>query len=707
MAAIVENSSNSLDPNHSGGAVGDIPNDGTGVVKLDPWLEPFSEALRRRFSKTQDWIKTINDTEGGLEKFSRGAEKFGFNVDANNNIVYREWAPNATAAFLIGDFNNWDRNAHPMTKNDFGVFEITIPAKDGQPAIPHLSKVKISLNLPNGEHVDRLPAWIKYVTQDLSISPAYDAHFWNPPASETYKFKNSRPKKPASVRVYEAHVGISSPDQRVATYKEFTKNMLPRIKNLGYNVIQLMAVMEHAYYASFGYQINNFFAASSRYGTPEDLKELIDTAHGLGITMLLDVVHSHASKNVLDGINEFDGTDHHYFHGGGKGRHDQWDSRLFNYGHHEVMRFLLSNLRFWMDEYQFDGFRFDGVTSMLYVHHGMGTGFSGGYHEYFGADVDEEAVVYMMLANEMLHELYPEVITIAEDVSGMPALCLPLSLGGVGFDYRLAMAIPDMWIKILKELKDDEWDIGNICHTLTNRRHGEKTIAYAESHDQALVGDKTLMMHLCDAEMYTNMSTLSPLTPVIDRGMALHKMIRLVTHGLGGEGYLNFEGNEFGHPEWLDFPREGNNNSFWYARRQLNLTDDPLLRYKFLDHFDRLMNQTEAKYGWLHAPQAYISLKHEGDKVIVFERGGLVFIFNFHPTNSFSDYRIGIDVAGTYRVVLNTDSKDVGGHNRVDENTRFFTTPMEWNNRKNWTHIYIPCRTALVLALESTISQQS
>ncbi|KAJ4127264.1 alpha-1,4-glucan branching enzyme [Fusarium equiseti] len=707
MAAIVENSSNSLDPNQSNGAAGDIPNDGTGVVKLDPWLEPFSEALRRRYSKTQDWIKTINDTEGGLEKFSRGAEKFGFNVDASSNIVYREWAPNATAAYLIGDFNSWDRSAHPMKKNDFGVFEITIPAQNGQAAIPHNSKVKISLDLPSGEHVDRLPAWIKYVTQDLSVSPAYDARFWNPPASETYKFKNSRPKKPASARVYEAHVGISSPEQRVATYKEFTQNMLPRIKNLGYNVIQLMAVMEHAYYASFGYQINNFFAASSRYGTPEELKELIDTAHGMGITMLLDVVHSHASKNVLDGLNEFDGTDHQYFHGGGKGRHDQWDSRLFNYGHHEVMRFLLSNLRFWMDEYQFDGFRFDGVTSMLYVHHGMGTGFSGGYHEYFGADVDEEAVVYMMLANEMLHQLYPEVITIAEDVSGMPALCLPLSLGGVGFDYRLAMAIPDMWIKILKEVKDDEWDIGNICHTLTNRRHGEKTIAYAESHDQALVGDKTLMMHLCDAEMYTNMSTLSPLTPVIDRGMALHKMIRLVTHGLGGEGYLNFEGNEFGHPEWLDFPREGNNNSFWYARRQLNLTDDPLLRYKFLDHFDRLMNQTEAKYGWLAAPQAYISLKHEGDKVIVFERAGLVFIFNFHPTNSFSDYRIGIDVPGTYRVVLNTDHGDVGGHNRIDENTRFFTTPMEWNNRNNWTHVYIPARTALVLALESTISQQS
>lgn len=330
-------------------------------------------------------------------------------------------------------------------------------------------------------------------------------------------------------------------------------------------------------------------------------------------------------------------------------------------------------------------------------------GFSGGYHEYFGAGVDEEAVVYLMIANELIHDLYPESITVAEDVSGMPALCLPLSLGGVGFDYRLAMAIPDMWIKILKEKKDEDWDMANICWTLTNRRHGEKTIAYAESHDQALVGDKTLMMHLCDAELYTNMSVLAPLTPVIDRGMALHKMIRLLTHGLGGEGWLNFEGNEFGHPEWLDFPREGNNNSFWYARRQLNLTEDHLLRYKDLNEFDRHMNLTESKYGWLHASQAYISLKHEGDKVIVFERAGVVFIFNFHPTNSFSDYRIGVGAAGTYRVVLQTDRKEFGGHDRIDESTRFFTTPMEWNNRPNWTHVYVPSRTAMILALEETV----
>jgi len=700
MDPINQSSDNSI----AGHTANDIPNDGTGVIKLDPWLSPFKDALKSRYSKAQQWIKTIDDTEGGLDKFSRGYETLGFNVKPNGDIVYREWAQSALRAYLIGDFNNWNRDSHEMKKNQYGVFEITLPQQNGKPAIAHDSKIKISFVVPNHHaRQERIPAWITRVTQDLNVSPVYDARFWNPPKNERYTFKHPKPPKPKSARIYEAHVGISSPDPKVATYKEFTQNTLPRIHHLGYNVIQLMAIMEHAYYASFGYQINSFFAASSRYGLPDELKELIDTAHGMGITVLLDVVHSHASKNVLDGLNEFDGSDHLYFHEGARGRHELWDSRLFNYGHHEVLRFLLSNLRFWMDEYNFDGFRFDGVTSMLYTHHGIGTGFSGGYHEYFGPGVDEDGVVYLMIANEMLHSLYPDCITIAEDVSGMPALCVALSLGGIGFDYRLAMAIPDLYIKWLKEKEDIEWDMGALAFTLTNRRHGEKTIAYAESHDQALVGDKTIMFRLCDAEMYTNMSNLSEFTPTIERGMALHKMIRLITHGLGGEGYLNFEGNEFGHPEWLDFPREGNSNSFHYARRQFNLVDDPLLRYHFLNEFDSKMQWTEEKYGWLHSDQAYISLKNETDKVIVFERAGLLWIFNFHPTESFTDYRVGVEQGGTYRIVLNSDSKSFGGLDRVDESTRFFTTDFAWNDRKNFLQVYIPTRTAIVLALESTL----
>ncbi|KAL4800918.1 1,4-alpha-glucan-branching enzyme [Aspergillus venezuelensis] len=679
------------------------PSDGTGIIDLDPWLEPFRDAIKRRYNYVESWIKTVDEAEGGLEQFSRGYEKFGFNVSDNGDITYREWAPNAVEASLVGDFNNWDTTANPMTRNDFGVWEVALPASDGRAVISHDSKVKITLVTPSGERLYRIPAWIKRVVQDLNVSAIYDSVFWNPPKEQRYTFQHGRPKKPESLRIYEAHVGISSPETKVATYKEFTVNMLPRIKYLGYNAIQLMAIMEHAYYASFGYQVNNFFAASSRYGNPEDLKELVDTAHSMGLVVLLDVVHSHASKNVDDGLNMFDGSDHLYFHSGPKGQHELWDSRLFNYGNHEVLRFLLSNLRFWMEEYGFDGFRFDGVTSMLYTHHGIGTGFSGGYHEYFGPAVDDDGVMYLALANEMLHRLYPDCITVAEDVSGMPALCLPHSVGGVGFDYRLAMAIPDMYIKLLKEKSDADWDIGNLSFTLTNRRHGEKTIAYAESHDQALVGDKTLMMWLCDKEMYTHMSTLTEFTPIIERGMALHKMIRLVTHALGGEGYLNFEGNEFGHPEWLDFPRAGNNNSFWYARRQLNLTEDHLLRYKFLNEFDRSMQLTENKYGWLHAPQAYISLKHEGDKILVFERAGLLWIFNFHPTNSFTDYRVGVDKGGTYRIVLDTDDAAFGGLERNNRSTRFFTSDMPWNGRANFLQVYIPTRTALVLAMEETL----
>ena len=662
------------------------------IVKQDPYLEPFNDAIQARYDLAQSWKSNIEKNEHSLDEFSKAYQYRGLHVQKNGDVVYTEWAPNAMSASLIGDFNNWDREANIMNRDQYGVWKVTVPAKDGQPAIPHGSKIKISM-IANGKgRIDRLPAYITYVTQDLSVSPAYDAIFWNPP--QKYVFKNKRPAKPSNVKIYEAHVGISTPEARVGTYPEFTRDTLPRIHDLGYNVIQLMAIMEHAYYASFGYQINSFFACSSRYGTPEQLMELIDTAHGMGITVLLDVVHSHASKNVIDGLNEFDGSDHCYFHAGPRGRHELWDSRLFNYAAYEVQRFLLSNLRFWVEEYQFDGFRFDGVTSMMYLHHGIGTGFSGGYHEYFGPGVDLEGVAYLILANEMLHTLYPSIITIAEDVSGMPGTCIPPAKGGLGFDYRLAMAIPDLFIKLLKEQKDEDWDLGSIVFTLINRRHGEPTIAYAESHDQCLVGDKTLAMWMMDAEMYTNMSLLSPLTPTIERGIALHKIIRLLVYALGGEGYLNFSGNEFGHPEWLDFPRDGNGNSFQHARRQYNLADDPLLRYKQLRDFDAALMRVDV----LAAPQAYVSLKHESDRVIAFERNDLLFVINLHSTKSYTDYRVGVEKPGKYHVALCSDDALFGGYNRVEKGD-FFTVNESWCGRANYVQVYLPTRTALVLSL--------
>lgn len=688
-----------------------------GALDLDPWLEPYSNAMISRQLQFRDWLATLRKSEGSVADFANAYEKYGLHADpATKSVTIYEYIPDVELVSLVGEFNNWDTEAHKLNKGDYGVWSLTIPAKDGDYAIPHDSKYKISMVLPSGERIFRLDPWVTRATPSTE-NTLYEGRFWNP--ADHYKFQNARPKfkDHDGLKIYEAHVGISSSEPKIGSYKEFTRDVLPLIHKLGYNAIQLMAVMEHAYYASFGYQVTNFFAISSRCGTPEELKELIDTAHGLGIRVLLDVVHSHSSKNVEDGLNMFNGTDHYLFHGGGRGNHDLWDSRLFNYSSYETLRFLLSNLKFFIDVFQFDGFRFDGVTSMLYRHHGLSYGFSGDYNEYFNPElVDNEAITYLMLAHELLNEISArennfKFISIAEDVSGMPTLCLPISEGGIGFDYRLSMAIPDMWIKILKHLLDDEWDMGNIIFTLTNRRHGEKCISYCESHDQALVGDKTIAFWLMDKEMYTNMSVLSPLTDIVSRGIALHKMIRLLTFALGGEGYLNFEGNEFGHPEWLDFPREGNGESYHYARRQFNLIHDDLLRYKFLFQFDSAMLHLDTKYGILFAPQAYISLKHEIDKVVVFERNGLLFIFNFHPTESFADYKVGVETPGEYQIVLNSDAAEFGGFDRIKDVTEsgekivFPTSPENWNNRSNALFIYIPSRTALVLQLKDKVVQ--
>lgn len=672
------------------------------LLDRDPYLKPYEREYRRRYACFKDYVDKVADSEGGLDKFTEGYKYYGIHVNSDNSVTCREWAPGAVDVYLTGDFNSWNRQSHPFNKLEFGKWELLIPPNsDGSCAVQHLSEVKLVIRTQSGELVERLSPWATYVVQPpKSEGFTYKQRVWNPPAHQKYFPKFEKPKRPESLRIYECHVGIGTSEPRVGQYKEFAQNVIPRIVKLGYNAIQLMAIMEHAYYASFGYQVTNFYAASSRYGTPDELKELVDIAHQNGLVVLLDVVHSHASKNVLDGLNQFDGTNSCFFHDGARGEHSLWDSRLFNYSEYEVLRFLLSNLRWYIEEYNFDGFRFDGVTSMLYHSRGIGQGFSGHYDEYFGLNVDTEAIVYLMLANYMLHQYYPTMITIAEDVSGMPGSCRPVEEGGIGFDYRLAMAIPDKWIKLLKEVSDDDWNIGNIVHTLSNRRWMEKTVAYAESHDQALVGDKTIAFWLMDKEMYTHMSTLSDPSAIIDRGIALHKMIRLITCALGGEAYLNFIGNEFGHPEWLDFPRAGNNDSYHYARRQWNLVDDDLLKYKFLNRFDEAMNHLEERYGWLHKDPAYVSWKHESDKVIVFERAGLLFAFNFNPNQSFPDYRMGVEIGGEYKVVLTSDDAHFGGFNRVDTSITHIANPEGFAGRRHWIQVYLPARTALVFALK-------
>lgn len=587
--------------------------------------------------------------------------------------------------YLTGDFNNWNIEECPMTRLENGIFEVHLKGRNALKAGQKVQAVVIN----SGRILRRIPLYATRVVQDP------DTYLWCAEIEDTYeKFAWSDsgfvPEK--TPFIYECHIGMAQEKGAVGTYKEFTENILPRIKELGYNTIQIMAIMEHPYYGSFGYQVSNFFAASSRYGSSRDLKELINTAHKMGIAVLLDVVHSHAVKNTNEGLNEFDGTVHQFFHEGEKGNHSAWGTKLFNYGKNEVLHFLLSNLKYWMEVFHFDGFRFDGVTSMLYHDHGLGSAFTN-YGMYFSMNTDTDAVTYLQLANELIHEINPNAITIAEDMSGMPGMCVPVKDGGIGFDYRLSMGVPDLWIKTIKESTDENWDIGKLWYELTSRRPQEKNIGYCESHDQALVGDKTIMFRLCDAEMYTGMSK-SANSFIIDRGIALHKMIRLVTASLAGQGYLNFMGNEFGHPEWIDFPREGNGWSYHYCRRQWSLVDNPDLRYTQLNSFDKAMIKL-LKEGNLLPLSAENRWLHQEDKILIYTKGSTVFIFNFHPSKSFDGYFVPVGEEGTYSVALSSDDAEFGGHSRVDTSVEYetVTTPAGWIGFK----CYLPSRTAIVL----------
>lgn len=614
------------------------------ILDYDPYLEPFKEDLSLRLFEFARTKKRLLGTDGSLVDFANGYKYFGFQQE-NKHWTFREWAPNAKRAWLVGDFNNWENNFE-LKQAYGGTWEISIPGM-----LPVGSKVKIKLLLPSGETVYRVPSYIMFAVPNerheldgVIVQPKYD-------------WKNKAPQLKEAPLIYEAHIGISTEEYKINSYKEFTRDVLPRIKKAGYNTIQLMAIMEHPLYASFGYQVSNFFAISSRFGQPEDLMELIDQAHGMGLRVLLDVVHSHAVKNIEDGLNYFDGTENQYFHEGERGNHPAWKTKLFNYGKDEVIHFLLSNLKFWLDTYHFDGFRFDGVTSMLYHDHGLGTAFTD-YSKYFSLNTDIEAVTYLMLANELTHLFNPSATTIAEDMSAMPGMALPISSGGIGFDYRLSMGIPDFWIKQLKEKTDNSLDLLSLWWELTTRRPGEKNIGYSESHDQALVGDKTIMMWLADEEIYWKMD-LNSQSLKIDRAIALHKLIRLITFSLAGEGYLNFMGNEFGHPEWLDFPRQENHDDFQHARRQWSLADNKDLRFQYLLAFDQAMINLERHYKFLESPEPVQQLWiKNSDKLLAYQKGQLLFVFNFHPSY---EQELQLQFPEKPELIFDSDDQKFGG----------------------------------------------
>ncbi len=656
------------------------------ILELNPVLQWHAGDIDLRMRLYHETKSRLLPEGGTLNDFANGHEYYGIHR-VPGGWVYREWAPSAYQLYLTGDFNGWNQISHPLKNLGNGSWELVL---EGEDALWEGCKVKtiVDANLQRTEHI---PLYARRVIQDPG-SITWCAEVVDD--TKEFPWTDQNFKGESSLYIYEAHVGMAQEEGKVGSYYDFAKYVLPRVKKAGYNTIQLMAIMEHPYYGSFGYQVSSFFAASSWFGKREDLKYLVDTAHSMGIRVLLDVVHSHAVSNYTEGINMFDGTTWQFFHDGSKGDHPAWGTKCFNYGKDEVIHFLLSNLKFWMTEYHFDGFRFDGVTSMLYHDHGLGTNFDHN-EKYFSMNTHVEAITYLQLANELIRQVNPDAITIAEDMSGMPGMCLPIEDGGIGFDYRLGMGLPDMWVRTVKEVSDEWWHIRQMWNDMCLRRPGEKTVAYVESHDQALVGDQTMIFRLAGASMYSDMHQECH-NPHIDRAIALHKMIRLFTLAGGGEAYLNFMGNEFGHPEWIDFPREGNGWSFHYCRRQWSLQDNPNLKYRFLGAFDRDMvaltkgvDMFSQRYGDLH-------MMNDEQKTIAFSRKGLLFAFNFHPTWSQGALRIPVREGSSFTVAFTSDDWEYGGWGQIEHMT--FTAQEDPDEPGEFfIEMHLPCRTCAVL----------
>ncbi len=660
------------------------------IIKHDLWLEPFEEAINGRYRYALG--KKSELTNGGkqsLSDFATGYLYFGLHK-TSKGWVFREWAPNATQIYLIGTFSNWKEDqAYAMTRLENGNWEIELPAD----VLHHGDLYKLIVHW-NGGCGERIPAWATRVVQDAQTG-IFNAQVWDPQTPYVFKTKNFKPATDPLL-IYECHIGMAQQEEKVGTYNEFREKILPRVAKAGYNCIQVMAIQEHPYYGSFGYHVSNFFAASSRFGTPDELKELIDAAHALGIAVIMDIVHSHSVKNEVEGLANFAGDPNQYFYPGARRQHPAWDSLCFDYGKNEVIHFLLSNCKYWLEEYSFDGFRFDGVTSMLYFSHGLGEDFVN-YADYYNGHQDDNAICYLTLANDLIHQVKVNAITIAEDVSGMPGIAAKIEDGGYGFDYRMAMNIPDYWIRTIKDKNDEDWKPSGIFWEVTNRRKNEKTISYAESHDQALVGDKTIIFRLIDADMYWHMQK-GDANYVVNRGIALHKMIRLITASTMNGGYLNFMGNEFGHPEWIDFPREGNGWSCKYARRQWDLVDNKNLLYHVMADFDADMLKLLKGVKSFQTTPVQEIWHNDEDQVLAFQRKDLIFVFNFNPKKSFTDYGFLV-TPGKYMAVLNTDSPLYGGNGLTDDTVEHFTVadPLYAREKKEWLKIYIPALTAVVL----------
>jgi 1,4-alpha-glucan branching enzyme len=661
----------------------------------DATLAAYRDFLERRARRFTGELKRIVAAYGSLRAYAALHTNLGIHkirrTDGTFSWRLREYMPNAEDLWLTTDRLNFQRHAsYRFRRLENGVFQLSLP----EDALAHGTymelRVKPRKRGPEQGALRRVPAFATWVEQDAVLPSQWCARLWAP--EKPYRFRHRRPAKAVFPRIYEAHVGMAQSalarqGQSVGSYRDFAADMLPRIRDAGYTAVQLMGILEHPLYRSYGYQVSSYFAPSSRFGTPDEFRGLVDAAHGLSLMVILDIPHGHACANTEQGIAAYDGSRYLF-----SGEHNQWGTPSFDYAQEMTRRFLLSNCRYWLEEFRVDGFRFDAVGNMIYADHGVDDDFSHVGRCFYGGNglprADENGELYLCLANALIRRIRPQALSIAEEFSGMPGLTCPPKEGGLGFDYRFAMGIPDYWEKCIESPRD----MGSLWYETTNHRPYDRTVSYVECHDQCINGHDAMIWRLIGKDMYDYMAVFTDNWNT-SRGLAFYRLMRLVTLCTADAGYLNFMGDEFGHPEWLDDESR--------AHRQWHLAGRADLKYAGLAAWDRAQMTLVAGRLPDFQQQPLFRFIHEDDRILAFERGRLLFVFNFHELQAKTNLLFAV-TPGKYVERLSSDETAFAGKGNLCVGVppvEHFTRVLDHRHEQD-VSLYLPPMTALVLHRE-------
>lgn len=593
--------------------------------------------------------------------------------EGQQGVYFALWAPNAQSVSVVGGFNGWNRDSHPMQPrwDGSGIWEVFIPG------IGEGEVYKYYLVSTNGYAVEKADPY-GYQTEippkTASVVRGLD-YKWKDSKWLQQREKQSILDQPLSI--YELHPGSwrRKEGNEFLSYHELAQELPKYCRELGFTHVELMPVMEHPFYGSWGYQLTGYFAPSSRYGSPQDFMFLVDALHQAGIGVILDWVPSHFPSDE-HGLGYFDGT-HLYEHPDPrKGFHKDWNSLIFNYGRNEVRSFLISNALYWLDKYHIDGLRVDAVASILYLDYSRNHG------EWepneFGGRENLDAISFIKDFNDAVHTQQPHTFTVAEESTAFPGVTAPTYEGGLGFDLKWMMGwMHDTLSYFQKDPMYRSWHQGQLAFSI-HYAFSEKFVLPL-SHDEVVYGKNSLINKMPGDEWQKFAN------------------LRLLFSYMWGHpgGKLLFMGGEFGQQhEWRhDFSLD------WHEHEQGNLQQGVSV---LLQELNQLYQTEPALYQNNYAPEGFewVDFNDMSNSVFCWLRKGsdtkeqLLFIGNFTP-NVLKNYRVGVPQSGRYAELFNSDDWKYGGSGV--RNTNLETAPVSRHGREHSLSLKLPPLGVVVL----------